>query len=138
LNLIKNYCDDLSIHRIAALIFYCNEDFSEEAHNSFNDTVATMKVFKAQMDRYDEFEGKDLDFIADFCKFDDRVDFAGKIGKDNDGDYIFLFGNYKGQKVKDQPKYAKWMVENDFPMNTKMYVQKALNQQKNEQKTLFN
>ncbi len=110
----------------AALKFYCNEELGADAHDSYHDTVATVSVFIAQLERYPQLAQMSIDEIAEFCKYDDRVDFAGKISIDADNDYIFNFGQHKGKKVKDEPKYANWMLANDFTHNTKMYVQKAL------------
>jgi len=113
---------------IRALKFYCNEEL-EGAHNSLNDTLATVNVFIGQLEMYPDIAQMNIDEIVEYCKYDDRVDFAGKIGRDADGDYTFNFGQHKGKKINaddETAKYAKWMLANDFTQNTKMYVQKAL------------
>ena len=68
----------------------------------------------------------DVKEISEFCKYDNRVDFAGKVTLDDDNDYTFNFGQHKGKKIKDEESYAKWMLANDFTHNTKLYVQKAI------------
>ena len=110
---------------VSALKFYCDKEL-EGAHDSHNDTVATLEVFEAQMEHYEELKDKDIDWLNDFCKFDSRVDFAGKVAIDEDGDYIFNFGEKKGEKIKDHAGFGNWMLGKDFPENTKMYVRKAL------------
>ena len=40
-----------------------------------------------------------------------------------DGEAVFNFGKYKGQKVADvfrrEPSYYRWMMQGDFPKDTK-------------------
>lgn len=110
----------------AALKFYCGEELGEDAHDAYNDTLATVNVFIGQLEMYPELADMNVSEISEFCKYDDRVDFAGRISIDSNGDYIFNFGKNKGQKVKDDEKYARWMLSSDFTHNTKYYVQKAL------------
>ena len=113
----------------AALKFYCGEELGENAHDSLHDTVATVNVFIGQLEMYPELAEMDINEISEFCKYDDRVDFAGKIVRDDDGDYCFNFGQHKGKKLNESEetiKYCDWMLRNDFTHNTKMWVQKAL------------
>ncbi len=110
----------------AALKFYCGQELGEDAHNSDNDTVATLEVFISQLERYPDLAQMSVQELSEYCKYDDRVDFAGKICRDENGDYIFNFGQHKGKKLKDEEKYAKWMLANDFTENTKIHVKKAL------------
>ena len=81
----------------AALKFYCNKDL-ENAHSALDDTIATYEVFKAQLDRYDDLE-PNMDFLSEYTKRNNNLDFAGKIRIDSDNDAIFAFGKYAGQKL---------------------------------------
>lgn len=113
----------------SALKFYCGEELGEDAHDSYNDTLATVNVFIGQLEMYEDLAKMDINEISEFCKYDDRVDFAGKIVKDEDGDYVFNFGQHKGRKLTESEetrKYCEWILRNDFTHNTKMWVQKAL------------
>jgi DNA polymerase-3 subunit epsilon len=105
----------------AALKFYCNKDL-ENAHSALDDTIATYEVFKAQLDRYDDLE-PDMDFLSEYTKRNNNLDFAGKIRIDLDNDAIFAFGKYAGQKVTDVFKsdkgYYSWIMKGDFPEYTK-------------------
>ncbi len=109
----------------AAYKFYCNKDL-ENAHTSDADTLATYEVFIEQLERYDELKGKSLEELAEFCKFDNRVDLAGKIVKNENGEYLYNFGKHKNQKVIDNPSYAQWMLSSDFTSNTKTVLNKIL------------
>ena len=105
----------------AALKFYCNKDL-ENAHSAEADTLATYEILKAQIERYDDLDN-DMKMLADFSSHRDRADFSGHLLYDDDGDEIFSFGKYKGQKVKDildkDQGYYSWILNADFPLYTK-------------------
>ena len=54
-----------------------------------------------------------------------RVDWAGKLIR-RESEICFNFGKHKGEPVKDHRDYASWMLENDFPAETKRKLQEAL------------
>ena len=105
----------------AALKFYCDKDL-ENAHSAMDDTIATYEVFKAQLEKYDDLK-PNIDFLSEFTKRNDNLDFAGKIRVDSDNDAVFAFGKYTGQKVIDVFKtdtgYYSWIMNGDFPEYTK-------------------
>ena len=105
----------------AALKFYCNKNL-ENAHSALDDTIATFEVFKAQLDKYDDLE-PNMDFLSEYTKRNNNLDFAGKIRIDADNDAIFAFGKYTGQKVvevfKSDKGYYSWIMKVDFPEYTK-------------------
>lgn len=69
-----------------------------------------------------------LDQLADFCRFDEgRIDLAGKLVRDRDGDAVYNFGPKKGSKVRDEIGLAYWMLDKDFTANTKRCVQEEIN-----------
>ena len=101
--------------------FYCGESL-ENAHSAEADTLATYEILKAQLDKYDDLEN-DVKFLNEFSTHNKRADFAGFIMFNEEGDEIFSFGKYKGQKVKDILKkdkgYFSWIQNADFPLYTK-------------------
>jgi DNA polymerase-3 subunit epsilon len=110
----------------AAYKFYCDKTL-EDAHSSEADTLATYEVFLAQLQKYEELQGKTIDEISNFCKLDNRVDLAGKIIKNENGDYLYNFGKHQNQKVLENTSYANWMLDNDFSGNTKAVLRMILN-----------
>ena len=136
----------------AAYKFYCGRKMEEdfEAHRADQDTEATYRVLMGQLDRYSEENEpeperrlvNDMQFLAEFSKQNDNVDFAGRIiwaekkdakgnvVKDENGEpikvEIFNFGKYKGQEVaavlRHDPGYFSWMLANDFTNNTKQVL----------------
>ena len=105
----------------AAYQFYCGKDLTN-AHSAEADTNATYEILKAQLDKYDDLEN-DVKYLHEFSTFSKRADFAGFIMFNDDGDEIFTFGKYKGQKVEDilekDHGYFSWIQNAEFPLYTK-------------------
>jgi DNA polymerase-3 subunit epsilon len=105
----------------AACMFYCNHPL-ENAHSAEGDTRATYEVLKAQLDRYPDLKN-DIAYLSEFTTQTKNVDFAGRMVYDDKGQEIFNFGKYKGRIVeevlRETPSYFDWIVENDFPLDTK-------------------
>ena len=105
----------------AAYKFYCQKSL-ENAHTAAADTMATYEVLKAQLDRYPELKN-DVAFLSEFSSFTNNVDFAGRMVYNDKNQEVFNFGKYKGRLVeevlKQDPAYYSWMMNGDFPLNTK-------------------
>lgn len=111
----------------AAYKFYCGKNL-EDAHSAQADTRATYEVLKAQLDKYPYKLNNDVQFLSSFSKMNDNVDFAGRIIYNDKHIPVFNFGKYKGQSVEDvlarDPGYYGWMMQGDFPQNTKQVLTK--------------
>ncbi len=109
----------------AAYKFYCGADL-ENAHSALADTRATYEILQAQLDRYPDILQNDMDFLSQYSTFSRNVDFAGRIVYDEAGNEVFNFGRYKGERVADVLKrdigYYGWMMNGDFPLNTKQVL----------------
>lgn len=109
----------------AAYKYYCNKDL-DGAHSAENDTMATYEVMKAQLDKYPEVLKNDVDFLADFSKMNNNVDLAGRIVYNEQNVPVFNFGKYKGTPVEAvltrDPGYYGWILQGDFPQNTKQVL----------------
>lgn len=105
----------------AAYKFYCQKSL-ENAHTAAADTMATYEVLKAQLDRYPELKN-DVTFLSEFSSFTNNVDFAGRMVYNEKNQEVFNFGKYKGllveEVLKQEPAYYSWMMNGDFPLNTK-------------------
>lgn len=105
----------------AAYKFYCDKDLSN-AHSANADTEATYEVLQAQLDRYPNLEN-DVDFLSKFSSQNRNVDLAGRIILNDNDVEVFNFGKYKGQPVAEVLKkdsgYFGWILQGDFPQNTK-------------------
>ena len=106
---------------VAAYKFYCNKDLND-AHSASADTRATYEVLKAQLDRYSSLEN-DVDYLSKFSSQNRNVDLAGRIVLNDQNVEVFNFGKYKGQPVEEVLRrdigYFGWMMQGDFPQNTK-------------------
>ena len=106
---------------IAAYKFYCGKELTD-AHSAESDTRATYEVLMSQLDRYTELEN-DVDALSAFSSFNNNVDFAGRMIYNENGEEVINFGKYKGQLVTDVLKkdigYYGWIMQGDFPLNTK-------------------
>ena len=117
----------------AAYKFYVSKDL-EDSHSAEADTQASMEVLLAQVDRYQDqpvTDGlgnkigeikNDMDVLAKLTS-SELVDLAGRMILNNKGEEIFNFGKHKNKKVtavlKEEPSYYDWMMNGDFPMDTK-------------------
>lgn len=136
----------------AAYKFYCGRKMEDDftAHRADEDTEATYRVLMGELDKYapgvqeepDRVLENDMDYLAEFSKQNDNVDFAGRIvwkpviGADGnpvlDADgkeqkvEVFNFGKYKGRPVADVLRtdigYYSWMMGGDFTFNTKQVL----------------
>jgi len=141
----------------AAYRFYTGRKMEQdfEAHRADEDTEATYRVLQAQLDYYTEEhqraidedpEGRvlqnDMDFLGEFSRVNNNVDFAGRIvwgeARDEKGNVIiggdgkpvmteyFNFGKHKGKTVAEVLRYDQgyfsWVMNGDFTYNTKQVL----------------
>lgn len=117
----------------SAYKFYCGKTL-ENAHSAEADTMATLEVFKAQLERYEgqeleDLQGNKIGVIENDMKKlhemlnEKMVDLAGRFVYNQDGEEVFNFGKQKGktiaQVLKEEPGYYDWMMRGDFPLDTK-------------------
>lgn len=117
----------------SAYRFYCNKEL-EDAHSALADTMATVEVFEEQIRKY---EGREvMDLIGNTLgKIENEmgvihqitnqnmVDLAGRMIYNDNNEEIFNFGKHKGKRVVDifktEPAYYDWILNSDFPLDTK-------------------
>lgn len=117
----------------AAYQFYCNKTL-EGAHGAEADTMATYEVLLAQIARYEGQNATDMaGNVVSKIENDmnsihklvssNMVDLAGRLVLNDKGVEIFNFGKHKGKAVselfKKEPSYYDWMMQGDFPLDTK-------------------
>lgn len=105
----------------AAYKFYCSK-LLENAHSAKADTEATWEIIQSQLQRYPELE-PNVDFLHKYSGQSNLVDLAGRIIYNDRQEPIFNFGKYRGKLVSDVFKtdkgYYDWMMNGDFPLQTK-------------------
>lgn len=106
----------------AAYTFYCDKKL-ENAHSAEADAIATYEVLKSQLDRYSDLPNNIEVLSKEYSSFNNNVDFAGRIIFNDKGVEVFNFGKHRGKSVseilKKEPSYYSWMMDGDFPLNTK-------------------
>ena len=106
--------------------FYCDKNL-EDAHTAQADTMATMEVLEAQLDRYPDIEN-DVAALAEYTKRNKMLDYAGRFILDDNDRPVFNFGKHKGKLVTDvlanEPSYYSWMMDGDFTQDTKNVLTK--------------
>lgn len=111
----------------AAYRFYCDKNL-EDAHSAEADTLATFEVLKAQLDKYDDLPNDMAKLAEEYSFFNDNVDLAGRIIRNENGIKVFNFGKHKGKPVSEvlrvEPSFYAWMMDADFPLNTKQALTK--------------
>lgn len=111
----------------AAYRFYCDKTL-EDAHSAEADTLATFEVLKAQLDRYDDLPNDMGKLAEEYSFFNDNVDLAGRIIRNENEIEVFNFGKHKGKPVSEvlrvEPSFYAWMMDADFPLNTKQVLTK--------------
>ena len=117
----------------AAYKFYCQKEL-EGAHGAEADTLATLDVILAQIERYEgqpveDSQGnklgvvqKDIEQIHKLFNHQ-MVDLVGRFVYNQDGVEVFNFGKHKFRPVqevlKEEPGLYDWMMRGDFPLDTK-------------------
>ncbi|WP_185856841.1 3'-5' exonuclease [Blattabacterium cuenoti] len=105
----------------AAYKYYCGKDIMK-AHSSRADTFATYEILLAQLEKYKNLK-KDVKSLNQFSHQKNIADLAGFVKIDEQGNEIFNFGKYKGEKVLEIferfPNYYGWIQNSDFPLYTK-------------------
>ena len=117
----------------AAYRFYCKKKL-QGAHGAMADTAATLAVLEAQVERYEDQtvvdnRGQTLGVIQNdinalhVLTATPVLDFAGRMVYDAEGVPVFNFGKHKNKPVakvlQAEPSYYDWMMQGDFPLDTK-------------------
>jgi len=121
----------------AAYGFYCNKDLVNN-HSAEADTLATLEVLKAQLDRYEGVEHKDkngkisvpvvndMESLSIFSEQFRNADLVGHIVFNDKDQEVFNFGKNKGKSVESifekESSYYDWMMKSDFPRSTKKVI----------------
>lgn len=108
-----------------AMRHYCYQD-GETAHRSEADTYQALHVLAAQLERYPELSAMTIEELDKYCQRGGRVDFSGKLCRNDAGAVCFAFGKNKDQPVAENTSYAYWMLRSDFPEDTKEHLRQLL------------
>lgn len=112
----------------AAYRYYCKKEHTD-AHDAAADVAVTAEILSEQIERYGFAEIKRIH--EESCR--DYVDNDAKFYRDG-GDIYFAFSKFKGQPLaavaKSDPTFLRWILQADFPEDTKDVVRNIINEQK--------
>ncbi len=130
----------------AAYKFYCDKQL-DDAHEALPDTLATLEVFEAMLDRYAHLEVQDeqgqtyhpvqndMEVIHKLSERKKKADFAGHIVFNEKDQPVFNFGKYKNIQVQEvfgkDLGYFSWMMNADFPLYTKKVLKEIRDTMRN-------
>lgn len=105
---------------------YCYQD-GETAHRAEADAYQALHVLAAQLERFPDLAAMDASQLDNYCNNEaGRVDFSGKLTRNEAGEVVFAFGKNKGVAVTKERGYANWMLSGDFASDTKAALRDAL------------
>ena len=117
----------------AAYKFYCERTL-ENAHSAEADTIATWQIIKAQMEKYTDLP-EDIEALHNLTGQDLLADLAGRLVYNEKKEIVFNFGKHRGKTVREilmnEPGYYNWMMDGDFPQQTKNVLSKIRQSLKN-------
>ena len=116
----------------AAYRFYCDADLTN-AHTADADTRATYEVLLGQLQKYADLP-TDIAGLSAYTTNPGLVDFSNRLVRNERGVVCFNFGQHKGKPVEDvlraHPGYYDWIMQSDFPRDTKYELTKIYIQAK--------
>lgn len=105
----------------AAYRFYCGGEDFKDAHTAEADTIATLEVLKAQLDKYEDLKN-DVKALSAYVP-KKYVDFSGHLIYDDKGEILVNFGKHKGKTARQvfdsDPSYYSWIQNGTFTLDTK-------------------
>lgn len=113
----------------AAVQFYLSRPH-ENAHSAWADAAATAEVLAGQIQKYPDLQTMSETGLSDASRMEQNVDLAGKIVRNKDGEPVFAFGKSKGVRVVDDLGFANWILDRDFPTETKLTIEHIIRQWK--------
>jgi DNA polymerase-3 subunit epsilon len=92
----------------------------EGAHGALNDAEVLIPLLHA-MKRAWGLEDHDL---LDLSRPPGEVDRSRRLRLDRGGRVVFNFGKHRGEPVSEHADYIEWMLESDFPPDTRQAIRR--------------
>jgi len=95
----------------------------ERAHGAIFDVKGTKEIADILFPILVEQAETPIETVKDVDEYlqgeNKRFDLSAKLYKDSEGIVRYNFGKDKDKSVVDNPGFGKWMINNDFPQETK-------------------
>lgn len=92
----------------------------EGSHDAMNDTRATLEILFHQIEGNEEISAQDIDALCQGNK--KRYDVSGKTYINEQGVICWSFGKNIHKSVIEDKKYVDWVLNSDFPSETKFKI----------------
>ncbi len=96
----------------------------EDAHSAEADVIATGMVLKELVKR--GFCELDINQLSDLSDTSNLADIAGKFIWDKANVLLWNFGKYYGKPVTVDRSYCNWVLNSDFPLQSKIVLSEYL------------
>jgi DNA polymerase-3 subunit epsilon len=99
----------------------------KDAHSALADAEATWEILNAEIEQYPEI-GNTVPQLAKYSIYGDKpiIDYAGKLVYNAEGVACYNIGKAKGTPVQDDPGFGEWMLNKEFPLDTKQKLRSIL------------
>ncbi len=109
----------------AALRFYCDKKH-DHAHDALSDARATWEVLQEQLKKYEDLPSTTSAFHDYSLRKKNLADWARVLYYDKENRLRFNNGKRKGELVTDHPRYAEWILRDEFPLSTKRILKNEI------------
>ena len=107
-------------HTLEGAAAYFLKETYTEGHRAATDTEMTARILVSQLETIDHLD----EILQEASKSD--VDYAGHLKWNEAGVVIYNLGKVKGKPVTSDRGFASWMLQGDFPSDTKQHLRKIL------------
>ena len=109
----------------AAYRYYLGKDIAA-AHTADADTQATIEVFEAMKAKYDNIptSREELSIYTNYGR--KRLGISGHFAYNEEEQIILNFGKHKEELAIDNREYLIWMLNAEFPYDTREIIEKIL------------
>ncbi len=117
---------NVNSHRLEATYRRYTGKILSGAHDALADTRATMAILAKQLECHADLPDT-VSGLSELCRGGEggRVDLAGKL-YERDGRVYWAFGKHRDQLVVETAAYARWVLESEFPQETKRHIRRIL------------
>ena len=99
------------------------------AHGALDDTKHLFDLATSMSEAFEI----DRHRMMELSKPADEADRSGKLKIREDGEIIFNISKHKGTPIKDEIGMVKWILDADFPADTKLFLKEFLARTQKEQ-----
>lgn len=112
---------------------FTGKDPGEDMHDAGIDATWTADVLRGMLEKWDSAP-RDVVELGKLTALTSRIggkelpriDLAGAIVRNENGDAVYSHKTNRGTLVRDDPGYARWILGKEFPENTKQAIRAEL------------